>query len=47
VLVELTYDRVRGVDQQGIEPDADDLALAEEKIAAEPVEVSDVHEPKA
>ena len=47
VLVELTYDRARGADQQGIEPDAADLALAEKKIAAEPVEVSDVHEPQA
>lgn len=47
VLVELTYDRARGADQQGLEADADDLALAEKKIDAEPVEVSDVHEPQA
>ncbi|MET0856234.1 MAG: endonuclease/exonuclease/phosphatase family protein [Telluria sp.] len=47
VLVELTYDRARGAEQEGLVPDADDLALAEEKIAAEPVDVSDVHEPQA
>ncbi|MCC6072157.1 endonuclease/exonuclease/phosphatase family protein [Massilia sp. GCM10020059] len=47
VLVELTYDRVRGAEQQGLVPDADDKALAEEKIAAEPVSEADVHEPQA
>lgn len=47
VLVELTYDRARGAEQQGLVPDADDEALAEEKIAAEPVSEADVHEPQA
>lgn len=47
VLVELTYDRVRGAEQQGLVPDADDKALAQEKIAAEPVSEADVHEPQA
>ena len=47
MLVELVYDRVRGEDQEGLEADRDDLALAEEKIAAEPVTVDDVHEPQA
>lgn len=47
VLVELTYDRARGAEQQGLVPDADDEALAEEKIAAEPVTEADVHEPQA
>ncbi len=47
VLVELTYDRARGAEQEGLVPDADDEALAEEKIAAEPVSEADVHEPQA
>jgi endonuclease/exonuclease/phosphatase (EEP) superfamily protein YafD len=47
MLVELVYDRVRGEDQEGLEADQDDLELAEEKIAAEPVTVDDVHEPQA
>ncbi|WP_229507605.1 endonuclease/exonuclease/phosphatase family protein [Massilia sp. Dwa41.01b] len=47
VLVELAYDRVRGAAQEGLAADEDDLALAEQKIAAEPVEVDDVHEPQA
>jgi endonuclease/exonuclease/phosphatase (EEP) superfamily protein YafD len=47
VLVELTYDKARGAQQQGLVADADDRALAEEKIDAEPVNVSDVHEPQA
>jgi len=47
MLVELVYDRVRGEDQEGLEADQDDLELAEEKIAAEPVKVDDVHEPQA
>jgi endonuclease/exonuclease/phosphatase (EEP) superfamily protein YafD len=47
VLVELTYDRATGARQQGLRPDADDLELAQEKIAAEPVSVDDVHEPQA
>ena len=47
VLVELTYDRARGAQQQGLVADADDVALAEEKIAAEPVSEEDVHEPQA
>ena len=47
VLVELHYDEVRGAQQEGLEADADDHALAEEKIAAEPVTVDDVHEPQA
>lgn len=47
VLVELTYDLARGADQEGLRPDADDKALANEKIAAEPVSVADVHEPQA
>ena len=47
VLVELTYDKRRGAQQKGLEADADDLALAEEKIAAEPVTEDDVHEPQA
>lgn len=47
VLVELMYDRARGAEQEGLVPDADDEALADEKIAAEPVTVADVHEPQA
>ncbi|MET0855690.1 MAG: endonuclease/exonuclease/phosphatase family protein [Telluria sp.] len=47
VLVELTYDWARGAEQEGLKADADDLALAQEKIDAEPVDVSDVHEPQA
>jgi endonuclease/exonuclease/phosphatase (EEP) superfamily protein YafD len=47
VLVELVYDRVRGADQEGVAADQEDHALAEEKIAAEPVSVDDVHEPQA
>ena len=47
VLVELTYDKARGAQQKGLEADADDKALAEEKIAAEPVTEDDVHEPQA
>jgi endonuclease/exonuclease/phosphatase (EEP) superfamily protein YafD len=47
VLVELVYDRARGADQDGLRADADDHALAEEKIAAEAVTVEDVHEPQA
>ena len=46
VLVELTYDKANGEEQEGLVPDEDDLALAEQKIAAEPVSVSDVHEPQ-
>ncbi|MGZ9043028.1 MAG: endonuclease/exonuclease/phosphatase family protein [Telluria sp.] len=47
VLVELMYDRAGGAQQEGLVPDADDEALADEKIAAEPVTVADVHEPQA
>jgi endonuclease/exonuclease/phosphatase (EEP) superfamily protein YafD len=47
MLVELTYDKVRGAQQHGLAPDAKDLALAEEKIEAEPVTEEDVHEPQA
>ena len=47
VLVELTYDSARGAEQHGLVPDAEDEALAEEKIAAEPVTEADVHEPQA
>jgi endonuclease/exonuclease/phosphatase (EEP) superfamily protein YafD len=47
MLVELVYDRARGEDQEGLAADREDLALAEEKIAAEPVTVDDVHEPQA
>ena len=47
VLVELAYDKARGAQQQGLEADDQDLALAEEKIAAEPVTEDDVHEPQA
>ncbi|MEN3277362.1 MAG: hypothetical protein V7631_3152 [Massilia sp.] len=47
VLVELVYDRVRGADQEGLAADRADHALAQEKIAAEPVSVDDVHEPQA
>ncbi len=47
MLVELTYDKARGARQHGLDADADDLALAEEKIAAEPVSEADVHEPQA
>jgi endonuclease/exonuclease/phosphatase (EEP) superfamily protein YafD len=46
VLVELVYDRVRGAEQEGLAADEEDHALAEEKIAAEPVTVDDVHEPQ-
>lgn len=47
VLVELSFDQARGAHQEGLAPDAADLALAEEKIAAEPVTQADVHEPRA
>jgi endonuclease/exonuclease/phosphatase (EEP) superfamily protein YafD len=47
VLVELVYDQARGAGQEGLKADADDRALAEEKIAAEPVTENDVHEPQA
>ena len=47
MLVELTYDKARGARQHGLDADASDLALAEEKIAAEPVTEADVHEPQA
>ncbi len=47
VLVELTYDKAHGMRQHGLRADADDRKLAEEKIAAEPVEPADVHEPQA
>jgi endonuclease/exonuclease/phosphatase (EEP) superfamily protein YafD len=47
VLVELVYDHVRGAGQEGLKADAEDHALADEKIAAEPVTVDDVHEPQA
>lgn len=47
MLVELAYDRKHGADQEGLQADAGDEALAREKIAAEPVKVSDVHEPQA
>ncbi|MDB5771985.1 MAG: endonuclease [Burkholderia sp.] len=47
VLVELIYDVARGAQQEGLDADADDEALAEEKIGAEPVTPSEVHEPKA
>ena len=47
VLIELTYDKARGKQQQGLVADDDDLALAEEKIDAEPVTEADVHEPQA
>ncbi|MFC4932874.1 endonuclease/exonuclease/phosphatase family protein [Massilia sp. GCM10023247] len=47
VLVELVYDRARGAEQEGLTADQEDHALAEEKIAAEPVTVDDVHEPQA
>ncbi|MDB5839625.1 MAG: endonuclease [Herminiimonas sp.] len=47
MLVELIYDEAKGKGQEGLAADADDEALAEEKIEAEPVTVSDVHEPKA
>jgi endonuclease/exonuclease/phosphatase (EEP) superfamily protein YafD len=46
MLVELTYDSVRGAGQEGLVADEEDLALAEEKIAAEDVTVDDVHEPE-
>ena len=46
MLVELTYDRLNGMEQEGLEADQEDHALADEKIAAEPVEVNDVHEPQ-
>jgi len=47
MLVELAYDRRHGAQQEGLEADAGDEALADEKIAAEPVSVDDVHEPQA
>lgn len=47
VFVELEYDRARGAAQRGLQADSDDIALAEEKIAAEPVTEQDVHEPQA
>jgi len=47
MLVELAYDRRHGAQQEGLKADAEDEALADEKIAAEPVSVDDVHEPQA
>jgi len=47
MLVELAYDRRHGATQEGLEADAEDEALADEKIAAEPVSEADVHEPQA
>ncbi|QYF95302.1 endonuclease/exonuclease/phosphatase family protein [Massilia sp. PAMC28688] len=47
VFIELTYDQARGAVQHGLQADADDKQLAEEKIAAEPVSEDDVHEPQA
>ena len=47
VLVELVFDRASGAQQEGLVADADDIALAEQKIAAEPVTADDVHEPQA
>jgi hypothetical protein len=47
MLVELTYDMARGAGQEGLAADEEDHALAEEKIAAEDVDVDDVHEPQA
>jgi endonuclease/exonuclease/phosphatase family metal-dependent hydrolase len=47
MLVELTYDMARGAEQEGLAADEEDHALADEKIAAEDVEVDDVHEPQA
>jgi len=46
VLVELVFDEVRGAQQEGLTADREDHALADEKIAAEPVTVDDVHEPQ-
>ncbi len=47
VLVELTYDKKRGAQQRGLVADAQDRALAAEKIDAEPVTEEEVHEPQA
>jgi endonuclease/exonuclease/phosphatase (EEP) superfamily protein YafD len=47
MLVELTYDRATGAQQEGLVADQEDHQIAEEKIAAEPVSVDDVHEPHA
>ncbi len=47
VLVELVYDQARGAQQEGLKPDAQDEAIAEQKIAQEPAQESDVHQPKA
>lgn len=46
VLVELVYDAASGARQDGLQADADDRAVAEEKIAKEPVRPADVHEPE-
>ncbi len=46
VLVELVFDEATGARQEGITADAEDEAIAEEKIAKKPVAVSDVHEPQ-
>ena len=47
VLVELVLDEANGAQQEGLAADAEDLEEAEEKIAKEPVQPSDVHEPRA
>ena len=47
VLIELTYDKAGGIQQQELVADGADRALAEEKISAEPVTEADVHEPQA
>jgi endonuclease/exonuclease/phosphatase (EEP) superfamily protein YafD len=47
VLVELVLDEANGAQQEGLAADAEDREEAEEKIAKEPVQPSDVHEPKA
>ena len=47
VLVELVLDEADGAQQEGLVADAEDIMEAEEKIAKEPVQASDVHEPRA
>ncbi len=47
VLVELVHDETHGAQQHGLVADETDKKIADEKIAEEPVQVSDVHEPNA
>lgn len=47
MIVELVYDEAEGKDEHGLAADAEDIEIANEKIAAEHGSVADVHEPSA